>query len=82
LPACQAIGYRQFADHLDGKLTLEQALEETIRATRRYAKRQETWFRRETEVCWIDASRRGGVERALKRIVEAVAGAGTDGVTE
>ncbi len=82
LPACQAIGYRQFADHLDGKLTLEQALEETIRATRRYAKRQETWFRRETEVCWIDVSRRSCVERALKGIVEAVAGTRTDGVTE
>lgn len=71
LPACQAIGYRQFADHLDGKLTLEQALEETIRDTRRYAKRQETWFRRETDVCWIDASRRGVVERALQGIVAA-----------
>ncbi len=82
LPACQAIGYRQFADHLEGKLTLEQALEETIRATRRYAKRQETWFRRETEVCWIDASRRECVERALQGIVEDVAGTRTDGVTE
>ena len=71
LPACQAIGYRQFADHLDGKLTLEQALEATIRATRRYAKRQETWFRRETDVCWIDVSRRGVVERALEGIVAA-----------
>jgi tRNA dimethylallyltransferase len=71
LPACQAIGYRQFADHLDGKLTLEQALEATIRDTRRYAKRQETWFRRETDVCWIDVSRQGVVERSLERIVAA-----------
>ena len=71
LPACQAIGYRQFADHLDGKSTLEEALEQTIRATRRYAKRQETWFRRETDVCWIDISGRAGVKRALRRVVEA-----------
>ncbi len=82
LPACQAIGYRQFADHLDGKLTLEQALEETIRATRRYAKRQETWFRRETDVRWVDASRMECVERGLQGIVEAVAGTRTDAVTE
>ncbi len=73
LPASQAIGYRQFADHLDGKLTLEQALEDTIRATRRYAKRQETWFRRETDVCWIDVSRPETVERALERIVAVLA---------
>ncbi len=82
LPACRAIGYRQFADHLEGKLTLEQALEETIRATRHYAKRQETWFRRETAVRWIDASRRECVERALQGIVEAVAGTRTDAVSE
>ena len=74
MPACQAIGYRQFADHLDGKLTLEQALEETIRATRRYAKRQETWFRREKDVCWVDASCREGVERVLERIARTLSG--------
>lgn len=71
LPACQAIGYRQLADHLEGKLTLEQALEETIRDTRRYAKRQQTWFRRETGVCWIDVSRPDQVERALEELVAA-----------
>ncbi len=74
LPACQAIGYRQLAAHLDGKLTLEQALEETIRATRRYAKRQETWFRREKDVCWVDASRREGVERVTERIARTLVG--------
>ena len=80
LPACQAIGYRQFADHLEGKLTLEQALEETIRATRRYAKRQQTWFRREKEVRWIDVSRGECVEQVRRGIVEAVAESRTDGV--
>lgn len=72
LPAFQAIGYRQLADHLDGNLTLEQALEETIRATRRYAKRQETWFRKESQVCWIDVVANGETERARRRIVEAL----------
>ncbi len=74
LPAFQAIGYRQLADHLDGNLTLEQALEETVRATRRYAKRQETWFRKEPHVRWIDASKAGEAERVRKRIVEALVG--------
>ena len=74
LPAFQAIGYRQLADHLDGNLTLEQALEETVRATRRYAKRQETWFRKEPHVRWIDPSKPGVAERLRKRIVDALVG--------
>lgn len=73
LPAFQAIGYRQLADHLDGNLTLEQALEETVRATRRYAKRQETWFRKEPDVRWVDLSKAGEAARARKGIVEALA---------
>ena len=81
MPAFQAIGYRQLADHLDGKLTLEQAFDETIRATRRYAKRQQTWFRREHGVCWIDASVDGAARRAQRRIVEVLAGGVTAGVT-
>ncbi len=74
LPAFQAIGYRQLADHLDGNLTLEQALEETVRATRRYVRRQETWFRKEPCVRWFDASKAGETEEARKRIVEALVG--------
>jgi tRNA dimethylallyltransferase len=48
-----SLGYRQALDHLDGKLTLEQAIEETTTLTRRYAKRQMTWFRREPDVQWF-----------------------------
>lgn len=55
LPAFQAIGYRQLARHLSSEIGLDQAVEETIRATRRFAKRQATWFRREPDVVWFDA---------------------------
>jgi tRNA dimethylallyltransferase len=55
VPAFQAIGYRQLAQHVRGEIGLGQAVEETIRATRRYAKRQVTWFRREPDVVWFDA---------------------------
>ncbi len=55
LPAFQAIGYRQLAAHLTGELSLEDAIEETIRATRRFAKRQLTWFRKEKEITWFSA---------------------------
>jgi tRNA dimethylallyltransferase len=52
-PAFQAIGYRQLLRHVRGSCTLEEAMDETIRATRQYAKRQETWFRRERVAAWF-----------------------------
>ena len=48
-----ALGYKQAVAHLDGALTLEKAVDETILRTRRYAKRQMTWFRREPDVDWL-----------------------------
>ena len=45
LPAMKAVGYRWLAAHLDGELALEQAVAATAQDTRRYAKRQMTWFR-------------------------------------
>jgi len=47
-PVMRAVGYRQLLDHLQGDLSLEQAIEDGITATRRYAKRQRTWFRNQT----------------------------------
>ena len=44
-PGMNGVGYREMADHLAGAITLDEAIERTCRATRRYAKRQRTWFR-------------------------------------
>jgi tRNA dimethylallyltransferase len=55
LPAFQAIGYRQLVQYLEGTWSLDRAKAETIRATRRFAKRQETWFRKETDITWFSA---------------------------
>lgn len=55
LPAFQAIGYKQLVRHLREGWALDLATEDTIRATRRFAKRQITWFRRESEVTWFGA---------------------------
>jgi len=44
MPAMKAIGVRQFCAHLDGELSLEEAIEKSKAATRQYAKRQSTWF--------------------------------------
>jgi tRNA dimethylallyltransferase len=56
LPAFQAIGYRQIARHVRGEWSLAAAIEDTVRATRRFAKRQLTWFRKEPDVTWFDAT--------------------------
>ncbi len=51
--ALQAIGYKELKPYLDGELPLETAVEQMKQGTRRYAKRQLTWFRREPEVHWL-----------------------------
>ena len=48
LPAMKAVGVREFAAHLAGKATLDEAIAATRQATRNYAKRQLTWFRNQT----------------------------------
>lgn len=54
--ASRALGYQQMLRHLDGELTLDQARDETVKATRRFARRQESWFRRDPRIRWLDAS--------------------------
>jgi tRNA dimethylallyltransferase len=53
--ASRALGYQQLLRHLDGELTSDQARDETVRATRRFARRQESWFRRDPRVSWLPA---------------------------
>jgi len=56
LTASQAIGYKEFIPVIDGNTPLERALEEVKQSSRRYAKRQYTWFRADDRVRWIDVS--------------------------
>jgi tRNA dimethylallyltransferase len=53
--ASRALGYQQVLRYLDGDWSLEQARDETVRATRRFARRQESWFRRDPRVQWAEA---------------------------
>jgi tRNA dimethylallyltransferase len=48
-----SLGYKQAVQHIRGELTLEQAILAAQQAHRNYAKRQMTWFRRESEACWL-----------------------------
>lgn len=65
LNALQTVGYRELFDHFDGNYTLEEAIELIKRNSRRYAKRQMTWFRRDEEIGWFAPS-------DLERIVEFI----------
>jgi len=56
ITASRALGYRQLLRHLDGEGTLDDARAETIKATKRFARRQESWFRRDPRVRWLDAT--------------------------
>ena len=50
----QFIGYSQWREFLSGKISREDALDQIRKATRHFAKRQQTWFRREQGVYWIE----------------------------
>ena len=53
--ARQALGYREVISHLEGECTLDEALDQAIRRTIRFARRQERWFRRDPRLTWVDA---------------------------
>ncbi|WP_092863074.1 tRNA (adenosine(37)-N6)-dimethylallyltransferase MiaA [Quadrisphaera sp. DSM 44207] len=57
--ARRALGYAQVLDALDGACTLEEAVAATVHATRRYARRQLSWFGRDPRVHWLRADRSG-----------------------
>ncbi len=65
--AAKAIGYAQALAQLEGTLTEEEAIEQTIALTNRYARRQMSWFRRDKRIQWLDASE-DLLEQALERI--------------
>lgn len=66
--AGQAIGYAEMLDHLAGACTLEEAIEATVVRTRRYARRQRAWFRRDPRIRWIDAAGPEPVVAALTEV--------------
>jgi tRNA dimethylallyltransferase len=54
LNALQTVGYRELFDYFEGKISLEFAVEEIKKNTRRFSKRQLTWFKRTENVAWFD----------------------------
>ena len=62
LVSMQGIGYKEFIPYFNGECTLEEAVTQLKTNTRRFAKRQLTWFRRQIEGLWVDLSKSTGEE--------------------
>ena len=65
LPSLSGHGYVHWSRHLSGALTLEEAIALTVRDTRRYSRRQMTWFRRDGAIRWIDPTARDPLPATL-----------------
>jgi tRNA dimethylallyltransferase len=68
LAVFDAIGYREIIDYLQKKLTLAQAVEKIKKNTVKYAKRQMTWFKKDTRIHWIKTKREA--EKLIKSFLE------------
>ena len=66
--AATAIGYREVTAYLDGELSLDEARERTVVATRRFARRQDSWFRKDPRVTWVRYDDPERLEQALAAV--------------
>ena len=69
LVSMQGIGYKEFIPYFNGECTLEEAVTQLKTNTRRFAKRQLTWFRRQIDGLWVDLSKSTG-EEAMSDVLE------------
>ena len=67
----QGLGYKEFIPYFNGEISLEKAVDDIKKYTRHFAKRQLTWFRRQTEGIWIDMTD-GDKEKALSQIINEI----------
>lgn len=68
--AMQGLGYKEVVEYLEGKLTKEEMIEKIKMETRRYAKRQLTWFRKNKQTIWLDAE--DTIENNIHRILKDI----------
>jgi tRNA dimethylallyltransferase len=69
-PAMRAVGYRQMWAYLDGALDKTALVEQSLVATRQFAKRQLTWLRAESEAIWLDSHDGCFLDRAIAQVYE------------
>ena len=72
LNALNTVGYKEIIEYLDRKITLERAIELIKRNTRRYAKRQLTWFRKDKRIKWLDINNKEDLSKVTQSIIEDI----------
>ncbi|CCJ32635.1 MULTISPECIES: tRNA (adenosine(37)-N6)-dimethylallyltransferase MiaA [Caloramator] len=72
MTSMQGIGYKEVFDYLDGYLTLEEVKDIIKQNTRRYAKRQLTWFRREDRIFWINLDEFSSIDEVLNVMINYI----------
>ncbi len=66
--ASRALGYQQVLAHLRGRITEEEAFEQTVAGTRRFARRQDSWFRKDPRITWVGWDDPGRLRTALAAV--------------
>jgi len=74
LKSMQSLGYKQLSEHLSGECSLETAVYRIQRETRRYAKRQMTWFRGDPEFRWLHAGDEAGISSLIDEAMQVSSG--------
>ncbi len=72
LNALNTVGYKEIIEYLEDKISLERAVELIKRNTRRYAKRQLTWFRKDERIKWLDVNAKKDLEKISSDIYQLI----------
>lgn len=72
LNALNTVGYSELFDHFDGKTDLESAIKSIKQNTRRFAKRQLTWFRKDKQIIWVNVDKVNSINSLAKTIITEV----------
>lgn len=70
LNSLNTVGYKEIISYLENEITPERAIELIKRNTRRFAKRQLTWFRNNTNAVWLSIDKRNGIDKAAETILK------------
>ena len=74
LTSMKGLGYKEIASYLSGTLSLTEAVEMLKRNTRRFAKRQLTWFKRDSRIKWLNIDERQSIHEVVQEIIMILAG--------
>jgi tRNA dimethylallyltransferase len=72
LNSLNTVGYKEIIAHLEGNISLERAIELIKRNTRHYAKRQLTWFKKDTRIQWFDINDLSELDQIAKKIIDSL----------